>query len=304
MTTTGAPGDSAQGGYIVPLVAATFFMGSSFVAGKTLLVDGFDPIALVGWRFVVATVATLVVALALGTRARVLLDLRPLGAGGMLALAAIGMLQTAGVMILLFLSMQIVSAGTAAVLLFTNPIWVALLGRLFLGERLRGGALAGLVLGIAGTAFALGLADGATARVPLRGALIGLGGALCWACSTILHKRARLSIGAWPLTFWQMLVGSIAMLVVASARGEHWPDHTSPEQWAWFAYLAIPASTGSFGLWFVALARGGAVRTSSFLFLAPLFAVVLSWIVLGSALTPLQGLGALLIGTALWLVNR
>src|SRR3546814_18215022 len=52
--------------------------------------------------------------------------------------------QTAAVMGLLFWAMQFVSASTAAILLFTNPIWVAVLGRFFLGEKLHRGRLAGL----------------------------------------------------------------------------------------------------------------------------------------------------------------
>jgi drug/metabolite transporter (DMT)-like permease len=261
----------------------------------------------VGWRFAVAALATLALVLVRGGAARDVLDLRPLGPRGVATLALIGLLQTGGVMSLLFLSMRSVSAATAAVLLFTNPIWVAVLGRVFLHERMREGAAAGLALGVAGTALAIGLGDSLLAgreEVSLRGELTGLGAALCWAVSTILHKRARLPVGAWKLSFWQMLVGSAAVLALAAATGEHWPAHTSASQWGWFLWLAVPASTGSFGLWYVALERGGAVRTSSYLFLAPLFAVLLSWIVLGTVLTPLQGLGAALIGLALWLVNR
>jgi drug/metabolite transporter (DMT)-like permease len=297
------------GGLVLPLVSATFLMGSSFVAGKILLTDGFAPLPLVAWRFVVASLGTLALVLLRGGRPGDVLDLRPLGLRGAATLAAIGLLQTAGVMSLLFLAMRSVPAGTAAVLLFTNPIWVAVLGRVFLRERMHAGAVAGLVLGVAGTALAIGVpaaggADGPSGMGAVQGELIGLAAALCWSCSTILHKRARLPVGAWKLSFWQMLVGAFAVFALAAASGEHWPERTSAAQWGWFLWLALPASTGSFGLWYVALERGGAVRTSSFLFLAPLFAVLLAWLVLGNSLGLLQALGALLIGLALWLVNR
>src|SRR3546814_7782585 len=65
--------------------------------------------------------------------------------------------QTAAVMGLLFWAMQFVSASTAAILLFTNPIWVAVLGRFFLGEKLHRGRLAGLFLGAIGVGLAIGL---------------------------------------------------------------------------------------------------------------------------------------------------
>ena len=45
--------------FIVSLIASTFLMGSSFIAGKILPREGFPPTLLVGWRFLVAALATL-----------------------------------------------------------------------------------------------------------------------------------------------------------------------------------------------------------------------------------------------------
>lgn len=283
------------------LVASTFLMGSSFVAGKVLLQEGFPALLLVGWRFFAAALATLPL---------LWLDEKSprrerLGPGGAALVALIGLLQTAAVMGLLFLAMRTIPASTAAILLFTNPIWVAVLGTIFLGEALTAGRMAGLVLGLAGVALALGigpdlLADGRA----VTGELIGLGSSLCWAAATLVTKRADLPIGAWALSFWQMLAGALALLALAYGLGQEWPGHTSMTQWGWFAWLSIPASTGSFGLWFMALRRNGATRASGFLFLAPLFTVILSFFVLGAPLSWEQAAGGALIGLALWLVNR
>src|SRR3546814_2800602 len=85
----------------------------------------------------------------------------------------------------------------------------------------------------------------------LIGEIIGLASALCWATATIINKRANLPFGPWGLSFWQMLIGSIAVLGLAYGTVEQWPTAVTREQWGWFFWLAIPASTGSFGLWFV-----------------------------------------------------
>lgn len=90
-----------QAGFAITLIAATFLMGSSFIAGKILLRDGFSPMILVGWRFLVAALATLPLVLLDG--APLLSALRPPGAGlreGALVVI-IGLLQTAAVMGLL-----------------------------------------------------------------------------------------------------------------------------------------------------------------------------------------------------------
>ncbi|MFT4265840.1 MAG: DMT family transporter [Xenophilus sp.] len=293
----------SEAGFAVTLVAATFLMGSSFVAGKILLVDGFPPVLLVGWRFFAAAAAAL--PLVVLTRSRRRADarrsaIRPRDAA---LVVVIGLLQTGAVMGLLFLAMQTVSASVAAILLFTNPVWVALLSRLFLGEPLHGVRVAGLGLGVAGVALAVGPGAGAVPGT-LTGEWLGLAAALCWAAATVIHKRAALPLNAWSLSFWQMLIGSLALLALAYGRGEHWPPAVTPAQWGCFLWLAVPASTGSFGLWFIALRKGGAVQASGYLFLAPVFAMVLSFCILGVGITWLQTLGGALVALALWLVTR
>lgn len=294
----------STGGFIAVLLGATFLMGSSFIAGKLLLQAGVPAFLLVGWRFLVAALATLPLVLLEGRFWRALVPAGlTLRHGGTVIL--IGLLQTAAVMGLLFLAMRTISASTAAILLFTNPLWVALLSRLFLGESLSAGRLLGLVLGLAGVCLAIGVgADFLAGGDVLTGELTGLGSALCWSVATLVNKRARLPFGSWALSFWQMLLGSLVILGLALALDQRWPAETSLADWGWFFWLAIPASTGSFGLWFVALRKGGATRASSFLFAAPLFTVVLSFLILGAPLTWPQAVGGALIGFSLWLVNR
>lgn len=289
---------------IATLLASTFLMGSSFISGKVLLDQGFPPFLLVGWRFFVAALATLPLVLLDGRS--LFAALFPRGVRGREALIVmlIGLAQTAAVMSLLFLAMQTLSAAAAAILLFTNPLWVALASRVLFAERLGLARLSGLLLGIVGVALAIG-PEALLSRDPamLGGLAYGLASALCWAAATLINKRSRLSLGNWSLSFWQMFIGSLFVLLAASFTGEHWPVSVSAAQWGWFLWLAIPASTGSFGLWFLALKKGNATRVSGFLFFAPLFAVLMSFSVLGTQLSWVQGLGALAIALAIWLVN-
>jgi drug/metabolite transporter (DMT)-like permease len=305
MTGSAQARSNGQSGFIVTLIASTFLMGSSFVAGKILLQGGFSPMILVGWRFLVAAIAALPAVYFESEHpvsALVPSSISPRHAG---IIALIGLLQTAAVMGLLFLAMTSISASTAAILLFTNPILVAILGAVLLGETLHRARIVGLLLGIVGVALAIGPGPDALDSVSsLRGEAIGLASALCWAIATIINKRANLPVGSWVLSFWQMLIGALAILAIAYVLGEHWPKHVTVAQWSWFLWLSIPASTGSFGLWFVALSKGGATRTSGYLFLAPLFTVILSFAVLGSTMSWVQAGGGILIGCALWLVNR
>ena len=301
-TTTAQAGQRGASYYAI-LVAATFLMASSFIAGKILLEQGVPAFLLVGWRFVVAAAAAAGIVFFRADHFFATLFPARLGIGDWATVAWIGILQTALSLGLLFWAMETISPSTAAILLFTNPLWVALIGHAVLDEKLSRLRMIGLVAGILGVAFALGGGFGLSADV-LMGELLGLGAALSWTASTIVNKRARLPINSWSLSFWQMLIGALALLLVAYARGEHWPARLSLGDWGWFFWLAIPGSTASFGLWFLALTRGGATRSSGYLFLAPLFTVILSTALLHTGLNALQGLGGALVGLSLWLVNQ
>lgn len=277
--------------YVAVLVLATCLMGSSFVAGKVLL-DRVPPLPLVAWRFLAAAAALLPLALKDGL-------LPPRGSWG--GVAAVGLLQTTTVMGLLFLALETISASAASILLFTAPIWVAIFARALLGERLRAAQGVGLVLGVAGVTMAIGKV-GETGR--LAGNLLALGSAFAFAGAAIVAKRLPAPVPASTLAFWQMLVGSLVLLAIAEAAGQDWPGGLTKAEWGWFVWLAVPASSGSFGLWFLALQWGGAARTSAFLFLAPLFTVLIAAAVLGERLGAVQTAGGVLVGAALWLVNR
>lgn len=292
--------------YYLSLVLATFLMASGFISGKILLAAQVPAILLIGWRFFVAAFACLPFVLAAEASLKRTLVPPHFTFRDWATVGLIGFLQTAATMGLIFLALRSISAGSAAILLFSNPLWVALIGHFALRERLSGQRLLGLVSGIAGVALALGAAGAGLSHEPLIGLLTGLASAFCWAFATIVNKRAKLAMDAWALSFWQMLIGGGMLLILAYLQGERWPAaaQASPTLWAWFLWLAIPASAGSFGLWFVALRQGGAAQSSSYLFLVPLFTIPMAAIVLGSGFSAIQALGGVLVGLALWLVNR
>jgi drug/metabolite transporter (DMT)-like permease len=280
------------------LLGATFFMGASFVASKILL-KTIPPFTLVGWRFLVASMATL----------PIIYITRQSFKGILISewrkVAIIGLLQTAGTMGLLFLSMLYISAATSAVLLFTNPIWVAALSPIILREKIRPPQYFGFLLGILGVILLIGInAEG----LEMRGNLLGLGSSFCWSMATIYAKKSQVKVPPFVLSFGQMLVGSLVLITMSFIMNEHYDPINAgsvldASGWFWFLWLAIPSSTGSFGLWYLALSKGGALKASSFLFLAPLFTVILSVFILKTSINIQQLLGAILVGLALYIVN-
>lgn len=282
--------------YFLTLLLATFFMGSSFIVSKLLLRD-LAPFWLAGWRFVIAAISTVPIVILMGRNAHETTGKRPKWG----VVAVIGVVQTTGVMALLFLSMQTISAANAAILLFTNPIWVAAASHFLPGERLTKWQVISLLAGLAGVILAMGIREAGT---DMRGNLLGLGSAFCWSAGTLISKFTKSGMHPLRLNMWQMGIGGLLLLGLSFASGE---AHTLPgntPQWSWFLWLAVPSSVGSYGLWFLALQRGGAARSSSFLFLAPLFATGLSVLTLGTTLTGWQWLGGGLVGLSIYGMNR
>ncbi|MCT4655853.1 MAG: DMT family transporter [Cohaesibacter sp.] len=287
--------------FFAALLGASFLMAAAFVVGKMLLVTA-EPFPLAGWRFVLAALVMLPF-LAWENRDyanpwRMALTIPKGERGGVIL---IGILQTGLVMGLLFLSLDSLTPPATAILIFTNPLWVGLIAPLLLGERLKMPILIGLVMGVAGITLAIGIeaVDG-----DLIGCLYALSGGMVWALSTLLQKRLALTIKPLALAFWHMLIGGTLLIVAGWIQGDASILALSGWDWGLFLWLAIPSSSGAFGLWAIALAKGGASHASSFLFLTPLFAVLLSFLMLGTAMSLLQLVGGALIFIAIWLINR
>lgn len=282
--------------FYLAIVGATFFMGSSFIASKILL-KTVPPFSLVGMRFLIAAFATIPIIWITKQ------DWRSVSKDNWLKIGVIGLLQTAGTMGLLFLSMLYISAAAAAVLLFTNPLWVAALSPIFLKEKIGFQQVIGLIAGMIGVTLLIGFKPDA---LELKGNLLGLGSAVCWASATIYAKKSRVVAPPFVLAAGQMFVGSLVLLAMLFVFEEKTPPSVFGDfsMWFWFLWLAIPSSVGSFGLWYVALAKGGAVKASSFLFLTPVFTVILSVLILKTSVSVPQSVGASLVCVALYIVNR
>jgi hypothetical protein len=179
-------------------------------------------------------------------------------------------------------------------------------GRLFLGESLHRARVAGLVLGVIGAAFAIGVGPDALAGgAALRGEVIGVLSAPYWAAATIINNRANLpGRRSRALSFWQMLIGAVAVLGITYGARESWPIVTTSTQWAWFLGSRFPLQRGLSAFGLSRLPRKVRREPAAIYSSPPLFTVIISFFLLGTTLSWLQAADGLLIGIALWLVNR
>jgi drug/metabolite transporter (DMT)-like permease len=144
-------------------------------------------------------------------------------------------------------------------------------------------------------------------QAPLFSTALALLGAVSWAVSGVWVKRlrARVRIDLLPLTAWQLLLGSIPLLVVAFVVRPR-PIVWAPTLLAALAYNAIPATALAWLLWLYALHELPAGMAGMGTLLTPLVGVTAAWIQLGERPQAMEAGGMLLIfaGLAILILDR
>ena len=294
---------SARIKFAALLLTATFFMGSSFPTGKFLIsIELIPPFYLGGVRFIIAGIALLLYCFFRYGISQTIPNTGTSIPRGFINVMLIGLLQTASAMGFLNLALGRIDSALASVLFFTNPLWVLVLAHFTKMDRLTLKRMLGLIFGITGVFLCLNVEREGS----FLGMLFAILGALSWALCTISTKTVfAIKNPPFALAGWQMLFGGIILYFISSFLGESYSlSDISPLGWFNFLWLIFPASVGSFSLWFLALQKGGAAQTSSFLFLTPMFATTLSILFLAETLSVKFILGCLLIFSAIYIINQ
>lgn len=278
--------------YLFVLVAAALF-GASFPLGKRLLGD-VAPLPLAGMLYLASGVgAAILGALRRGQEA----PLRRTDAGRLSVVILTGGIAAP---VLLLFGLSRTPAHVSALLGTTETLFTVLLAVWFFGDHLvrrewLGAAI--LVAGAAAVAWAGAPADG---RFEWQGPVLLLGAFLAWGVDNNVTQRLS---GRDPLQIAAVkgLVAGGVNLSLGFATG----STVSPT----LRTIAFAGAVGFFcyglslALFVHGLRRVGAARTSAIFATAPVFGVLLSWVVLreSPAVLALAGGALMIAGTALFL---
>jgi len=112
-------------------------------------------------------------------------------------------------------------------------------------------------------------------------------------------------IGAMPTAAWTIFLGSLVLLLISSPKLAAVPwGHLTGRFWIVLAYVVIFPTVIAYILWMEGIRAIGSGPTTSFMFLAPVFALLIAAALLGERPTALQGAGGALMLLGVWLVNR
>ena len=271
---------------------------STWLAIKIGLRD-LPPISFVAIRFVIATIVLLAVSIG---RVRLL----PATAGDYFVLAVTGVLMFGVNYLTVFWGELYVSSGLAAVLQTTITIFGMLFAHWMLpDEPLRVQRLSGALIAIGGVILICGrLLNFGGVLAFCGGVAIAIGGAAA-AFSNVLLKKRALTLAPAMLAAWQMIFGTIPMLILgAIVDGNPAKFHWTSTAVFCLLYLAIIGSSLTFLLLYWLLPRMSVINLQAISLITPPGAVILGWILGGEKFPLWSLLGAAIVLVGVWMIFR
>jgi drug/metabolite transporter (DMT)-like permease len=279
---------------LTDLLLLAALWGASFLFMR-IAAPAFGPFALVEVRVAVA-------AMFLGGLLALRGELRALREQP-LQLAALGVLASALPFVLLTYATLHVTAGYAAILNATTPLWTALVGWLWLRNAVAPLQWLGMAIGLLGVAVLVwGKASFAPSASEL-GTTLALAAALvatfAYGVAANFSRRYLATTPPLVIAAGSQIAAAAVLLPPAALT---WPQ-TLPPALAWVSAIALGiACTGlAYLVFFRLLARVGAVSASTVTFLIPVFATSWGALFLGEGVTAqmLAGGAVILAGTGL-----
>ena len=280
------------------IILAGCFWGSMGIFVRRLSTFGFSPIQIVSLRI---TVAALVFSLLLlikdSSGFRIALRALPLFLG-------LGFGSILFFTICYFSAITIMPLSTAAILLYTSPIWIMLMSVLFFREKLNRIKLIALALAFAGCVLVSGISgEGLT----MTGLLLGLGSGLGYGLYSILGTVALRKYSPYTVTTYTFLFAAAGSWLVCSpadliskfSAAENLTGLLLFSCLTGLVTAVIPFLAYTLGLRTVEASRAGILAT-----VEPLVATIVGILVFSEPLTLHSGLGIVLILAAVVLLNR
>lgn len=288
---------------LIPYLEAGFaatVWGASFIATKVALAD-ISPIAIVWLRFGMGVV---ILGAAVALRREFKMPHKSewgyFALLGFLGITFHQWLQSNG--------LQTSEASTTAWIVATTPVFMALLGWLILKEGLSGLKVFGIALAFVGVLVVVSdgnLASISVGRFGAPGDVLILISSVNWAVFSALSRRGLKTYSASLMIFFVMSFGLLFTTVLFVGGGEYagLPALTR-NGWLGVLFLGVFCSGLAYIAWYDALQVLSTAGTGVFLYIEPLIAMAVAFLVLGEAITIASLAGGAVILLGVWLVNK
>jgi drug/metabolite transporter (DMT)-like permease len=203
----------------------------------------------------------------------------------------------------LFLALDLTTVGRSALIMYSMPVWFAILAHFGLGDRITPVKAAGLALAFAGCALAI-LSRPATGEASLVGDLCALGAAWGWALTAFVARRPVMRAeGPEMQLFWMVLVSAPILLLAAPLFGPLIRE-LQPLHIVGLVFQSSVVVAGGFIAWLWLMSVYPSSTVASFSFLSPILAVALGALIFGETITLSILFAVILVTAGIVLINR
>ena len=201
---------------------------------------------------------------------------------------------------------QTLPSGMAAILVATEPIFVAIIVIVTGRTRITPALLLGVLLGVGGVALIFA-ADIRTGSSEMLSSLVVLIGAASWSTGMVYSRSAALHPDSHMAAGMSLLAGAVLLSLGGIVTGEIAHLHfTAISMKSLFAlvYLAVAGSLVAYSAYFWLLNRFPPTLISTHTFVNPLVALALGWALAGEVLAPRVVFGGLIVIAAIAWMSR
>lgn len=207
-------------------------------------------------------------------------------------------------------AMKTAGAANANWMMIATPALVAILGRVFLKERISLRGACGMILAAAGVGLVIGRGTVVTSDSGSFGSigdLIMLLSVLNWAVFLVISRRIlKKALPPAFAIFWEMLFALVSAIPFTYLTGSDFSVIGSFTHGTWGALIFLGAFSSALAyiFWFRALSIFTVARVAVFQFLQPIAGVVISYFLVGERFTPWLFVGGSMILLGVRLVNK
>jgi drug/metabolite transporter (DMT)-like permease len=213
----------------------------------------------------------------------------------------LGILSTTGCIGLVTMALYYGAVGKTAILVYIMPFWVLILAWPLLAERLAGLQWVAVVFAFAGLMLIL---EPWNLHSGMIGNVLAVGSGIAWAGSAVLTKFIwkKYPLDLISLTAWQMLFGSIPLILLAyfiPGRPLQWTTYFI----AGLSFSSVISQSLALILWFYLLKTLPAGIASMGTLATPIIGMLAAAIQLGERPSFLEGAGMMLIISGLTIIS-
>jgi len=202
-----------------------------------------------------------------------------------------------------YLAIQKTNVATAIIVQYTAPVWVLLYMIARGAERPTVSKIASVILAITGIALVIGLFGQGKLQVDSIGITAAVIAAFSFAFYNIGGHYILIRYDRWTVLLYTTLAASLFWIVV-NPPTHVIAAHYSFAAWLFLIIFAMLSVLVPFGFYFAGLQRLDPTKAIIVSCLEPVFSILIAAVALKEVVRPLQTLGAMMVLSAIVVVQR